>query len=295
MASDGTTSTSSDADTVSAAVSAMILPGRRRGFEARLEHDMLILETPASSRRIPLAAIERTETPKSGGRSFAVVLTAPRTDRPVSWTVSGRRASAVRAFADALQQELPVRDASGPRADGALLVSETPVAKPPVDRRRIASRTAVSFSLLAAAAMLTAGILGAYEWYSALACWLIGSLAVPLRHFVCGSWEITRETWRLRTRGVLVEGRQLYAGAYEFTDLEGGSRELTGTSAYAERVEILYDPGSRTVAQVGRGTTGTLVFAVFFFIVCLSMATALAGLALAGPLIASYRASLSLH
>ncbi|MFJ4343370.1 hypothetical protein [Streptomyces sp. NPDC088915] len=275
--------------------SAMILPGRRRGFEARLEQDTLILQTPSFSRRIPITAIEQTESPKAGGRSFVVVLTAPQAARPASWTVQGRSASAARAFLDALQRKLPVRDASEPRTDGTLLVTETPVVKPPVDWRRIASRTAVSLYLLVAAAMLSAGILGAYEWYSALLCWLIGSLTVPLRHFVYGGWEMTRETWWLRTHGVLVEGRRLYAGAYEFTDLEGRTRELTGTSTHAERVEILYDPEGRTEAQVGRGTTGNLIFAVFFFVVCLAMTIAMACLALASPLFALYLASFPLY
>lgn len=294
MTSDGMANTSSDESAVSAATSAMILPGRRRGFEARLDQNTLILETPASSRRIPITAIERTEASKSGGRSFVVVLTAPRTARPTSWTVHGRSAASVRAFADALQRKLPVRDATEPRDDGTLLVTETPAAKPPVDRRRVASRISVSFYLLAAAAMLTAGILGTYEWYSALLCWLLGSLAIPLRHGVYAGWEMTRETWRLRNRGVLVEGRRLYAGAYEFTDLEGRTRKLTDTSTYAERAEILYDPEGRVEAQIGRGTTGTLIFAVLVFLLCLAMTTALVAVALAGPLVASELTSFSL-
>ncbi|MFJ8540655.1 hypothetical protein ACIRFH_01310 [Streptomyces sp. NPDC093586] len=262
----------------------VVLPGRRRGFEARLERGALVLKTPASDRRIPLTAIERTETPGAGGRSFTVVLTAPRTIRPTSWTVHGRRAPAVEAFADALQRRLPVRDAAELRADGALLVTETPVAKPPADRHRTASRVAVALYLLAAAAMSAAGFLGSYGWFVALICWLFGSLAIPMRHFVCGGWEFTGDTWRLRTHGVLVEGRRLYAGAYEYTDLEGRGRRLTGTSEYAEQAEILYDPEGRTEAQVGRGTTGTLVFAVFVLIVSLAMTAALVALALAGPL-----------
>lgn len=84
--------------------------------------------------------------------------------------------------------------------------------------------------------------------------------------------------------GVLAEGRRLYAGAYELSDLEGRARQLTGTSEHAGRVEILYDPEGRTEAQVGRGTTGTLIFAVFVFLISLAMATGLAVLALAGPL-----------
>ncbi|CAM5270041.1 hypothetical protein [Streptomyces griseomycini] len=295
MTSDETAGPSSDASTVSEAASAVILPGRRRGFEARLEQSSLVLKTPDFNRRIPITGIERIETLGSGKRGFAVVLTAPRTIRPTSWTVHGRSAPAVRAFTDALQRKLPVRDSAEPRADGTLLVTETPVAKPPAGRRRTASRVAVTLYLLAAAAMLTAGVLGAYEWYVALVCWLFGSLAIPLRHFVYGGWGFTRETWRLRNHGVLVEGRRLYAGAYEFTDLEGRVHQLTGTSEHAEQVEILYDPEGRTKAQVGRGTTGTLIFAVFIFLVSLTAATALVVLALAGPLGASHLISPGLY
>ncbi|MFE5511709.1 hypothetical protein ACFQ9J_13975 [Streptomyces sp. NPDC056529] len=291
MTSDGMASTSSDTSAVPATTSAMILPGHRRGFEVRFEQDMLILESPALSRRIPLTAIEQIEPPKSGGRSFVVVLTAPQAGHPVSWTVQGRSTAAVRAFADALQQKLPVRDAAESRADGTLPVTGTPVVKPPIDWRRIASRAAVSLYLLVAAAMLTAGILGAYEWYGALGFWLFGSLAIPLRHFVYGTWGFTKETWRLRTRGILVEGRRLHDDVYGFTDLEGRTRKLTGTSTYTARVEILYDPEDRTAAQIGRGTTGTLIFALFTFLLCLGMTTALACLALASPLFASYLAS----
>lgn len=295
MTSDETAGTSSDASTASETASAVILPGRRRGYEARLEQSTLILKTPRLDRRIPISGIERIETPGPGKRSFAVVLTAPRTIRPTSWTVQGHSAPAVRAFTDALQRKLPVRDSAEPRADGSLLVTETPVAKPPADRRRTASRVAVALYLLVAAAMLIAGVLGAYEWYLALMCWLFGSLAIPLRHFVYGGWQFTREVWWLRNHGVLVEGRRLYAGAYEFTDLEGRVRRLTGTSEHAEQVEILYDPEGRTEAQVGRGTTGTLIFAVFVFLISLVTATALAVLALAGPLVASHFISLGLY
>ncbi|MEU9748563.1 hypothetical protein [Streptomyces niveus] len=62
----------------------------------------------------------------------------------------------------------------------------------------------MSLYLLAAAAMLVGGLLGAYEWYAALACWLIGSLAIPVRHGVSAGWDMAREGWRLRTSGVLV-------------------------------------------------------------------------------------------
>ncbi|MFF8811530.1 hypothetical protein [Streptomyces pactum] len=293
MTSDETAGTSSGASAVPETASAVILPGRRRGFEARLEQGTLVLKTPAFRRRIPIACIERMESAGSGGRSFTVVLTAPRTIRPTSWTVHGRSAPAVRAFTEALRRKLPVRDSTEPRADGSLLVTETPVAKPPADRRRTAARVAVTLYLLAAAAMLSAGVLGAYEWYVALMCWLFGSLAIPLRHFVYGGWHFVRETWRLRTHGVLVEGRRLYADAYEFTDLEGRVHQLTGTSEYTAQVEILHDPEGRAEAQVGRGTTGTLVFAVLVLLVSLVTATALAVLALAGPLGASQVFSLA--
>lgn len=253
---------------------------------------MLVLESPALETSIPVAAIERVETVE--GNRLVVVLTAPQGDRPSSWTVDGRSGPAVDAFAHVLRQALPVRDASEPRADGALTVTEVPVVKPPLDRRRAASRVAVSLYLLAAAAMLIGGVLGGYDWFVALMCWLMGSIAVPLRHAVRGGREMVRETWRLRTCGILVEGRRAAAGGYKFTDVRGKSHRLRDTAESAERVEILYDPDSPASAQVGRHTGGTLAFAVVVLLLSLAMTTALAALGLAGLLAAVHLSVLGL-
>jgi hypothetical protein len=285
MTSDAVPDASPDASTALSTASVAILPGQRRGSEARLEQGVLILGSPVLERRIPVAAIERVEAAGPKGHSLVVVLTAPDADRPDSWTVNGRSAPAVHAFAQALRQVLPVRDATESRADGALLVTDVPVTKPPTDWRRTALRISVSLYLLLAAVMLIAGVLGGYEWYGAVVCWLAGSIAVPLRHGVRAGGEMIREVWRLRTCGILVEGRRLYAGTYEFTDAEGRIHSLTGTSESADRVEILYDPEGQAPAQVGRGTVGTLALAVIVFLLSLAMTTALAALGLAGPFV----------
>ncbi|MFD5205253.1 hypothetical protein ACFWM7_35030 [Streptomyces sp. NPDC058375] len=154
-------------------------------------------------------------------------------------------------------------------------------------RRRTAVRLSVSLFLLAAAAMLVAALLGAYEWYAALACWLLGSVAVPLRHGVSAGREMAREAWRLRTRGVLVEGRRLPSGAYEYTDLDGRPHRLTDDYESARRVEVLYDPAAAgRTAQAGRRTGGTLVFGVFAGLLSLAMTVASAVIGLVGPLAA---------
>ncbi len=266
-----------------------MLIGRRRRFGARLRQGVLVLETPTLTTYIPVAAIERVETVE--GNRLVIVPTVPEGGRPSSWMVNGRSGPAVDAFARVLRQALPVRDAGEPRADGALLVTEAPVVKPPRHRSLTASRAAVSLYLLAAAAMLIAGVLGPGEWLAALMCWLLGSLSVPLRHGVRAGREMVRETWRLRTRGILVEGRRA-AGGYEFTDVRGETQRLSDTAESAELVEILYDPESPESAQVGRHTGGVLAFAVLVFLLSLVMTAALAGLGLAGPLAAFH---LSVH
>ncbi|MFD4796782.1 hypothetical protein [Streptomyces anulatus] len=148
-------------------------------------------------------------------------------------------------------------------------------------------RLSVSLCLLAAAAMLLAALLGAHEWYLALGCWLLGFVAVPVRHGVRAGREMIQEVWRLRTRGVLVEGRRQPLGAYEYTDLDGRTHRLVDSYASGQRVEVLYDPAAAgQTAQVGRRTAGTLAFAVLLFLLSLAMTTALAVVGLAGPLTA---------
>ncbi|MEU9931002.1 hypothetical protein OH828_24575 [Streptomyces anulatus] len=154
-------------------------------------------------------------------------------------------------------------------------------------RRRTAARLTVSLFLLAAAAMLLAALLGAYEWYLALACWLLGFVAVPVRHGVTAGREMIREVWRLRTHGVLVEGRRQPLGAYEYTDLDGRTHRLVAGYESAQRVEVLHDPAAAgQTAQVGRRTAGTLAFAVLLLLLSLAMTAALAVIGLAGPLTA---------
>ncbi|MEV6756886.1 hypothetical protein [Streptomyces sp. NPDC051214] len=243
------------------------------------------MQSRASERRIPVAAIERVEVKGPKGRRLVVVLTAPEAGDRESLTVYSRSAPGVLALAHTLRQSLPIRDETQPRADGALLVTRVPVAKPATDWRRVALRCSVSLYLLAAAAMLIRGVSGAAEWYVALACWLIGIVAVPLRHGVRAGWEMARETWRLRTCGVLVEGRKLYSGTYEFTDIEGRARQLTDAYESAEQVQILYDPtAAEQVAQVGPRTAGTLAFAALVCLLSLAATVTLAAIGVAGPL-----------
>ncbi|MFH9120441.1 hypothetical protein [Streptomyces globisporus] len=121
----------------------------------------------------------------------------------------------------------------------------------------------MGFYLLAAALMLTTGLLGAREWYVALGCWLAGSAAVPVGHGVRAGGEMGREAWRLRTR------------------------RLTDDYSSGERVEILHDPApGRDTAQIGRRTTGTLVFAGCVCLLSLVVAAALVAIGLTGPLAA---------
>ncbi|MEV8406036.1 hypothetical protein AB0R12_09525 [Streptomyces niveus] len=276
-----------DASTASEVTSPVILPGQRRGVATRLEQGVLIMESRAFERRIPVAAIERVEIRGAKGRSLVLVLTAPDKAHGESWTVDSSSAPAVRAFADALRLLVPVRDAGEVRADGALLVTRVPVEKPAIGWQRAALRLSVSLYLLAAAAMLVVGLLGAYEWYAALACWLIGSLAIPIRHGVSAGWDMTREAWRLRTSGVLVEGRKSYYGTYEFTDLDGRIRSLRDSYESAERVRVLYDPADpQQTAQVGQRTVGTLAFGGLVCLLSLAMVIALTAIGLAGPLAA---------
>ncbi|MGW7067294.1 hypothetical protein ACWGII_19065 [Streptomyces sp. NPDC054855] len=295
MTSEAFPDAAANVSTDSEASSAVILPGRRRGSVTRLEQGVLIMQSRASERRIPVAAIERVDIKGPKGRRLVVVLTAPEAGDRRSWTVYSRSAPAVQALAQALRRALPVRDAAQPRACGALSATQAPVERPATDRQRVAQTFLVALYLLAAAAMLLAGLFGAYEWYAALACWLIGSVSVPLRHGVHAGWEMIREAWRLRTCGILVEGRKLYSGTYEFTDAEGRSRQLTDSYESAERVQILYDPtAAGQTAQVGRRTAGTLVFASLVCFLSLAVTVTLTAIAVLGPLAALHVVSLGL-
>ncbi|MET8891346.1 MULTISPECIES: hypothetical protein [Streptomyces] len=85
-------------------------------------------------------------------------------------------------------------------------------------------------------------------------------------------------------QGVLVEGRRVCARTYEFTDAEGRARRLTDDYTCGERVEILHDPApDGDTARIGRGTTGTLVFAGCVCLLSLVMAAALVAIGLARP------------
>ncbi|MEU5036259.1 hypothetical protein AB0G48_19230 [Streptomyces rubiginosohelvolus] len=172
-------------------------------------------------------------------------------------------------------------------ADAAGAGVAAPPEKPSRGWGRTGFRVSVGLYLLAAALMLATGLLGAREWYVALGCWLAGSIAVPVGHGVRAGGEMGWEAWRLRTRGVLVEGRRVYARTYEFTDAEGRTRRLTDDYASGERVEILHDPApGRDTAQIGHRTTGTLVFAGCVCLLSLVMAVALVTIGLLGPLAA---------
>ncbi|MEU1439285.1 hypothetical protein ACFYPA_34695 [Streptomyces sp. NPDC005775] len=85
---------------------------------------------------------------------------------------------------------------------------------------------------------------------------------------VQAGWQVFREPWVLRTRGITVEGelqethwheggKQYY---YAYVDSHGVRRECKSSDGGAERAEITYDPVNPDTAMVGHRTTGWLVF-----------------------------------
>ncbi|MFV5998262.1 hypothetical protein ACNPQM_39325 [Streptomyces sp. NPDC056231] len=265
--------------------SPVILRGRARSA-ARLEAGVLVLELEGVRRRIPVAAIERVETVGSRGRRLVVVLTGGETAGPTTWTLTCRSAHAVHAFAEGLRRALPVRDDTEPQTDGAQLVSEERMPRPDLDWRRLAPRIAGALYGLVLACMAIAAAFGSDRMFLGALCWLFGSLAVPVRHGVRAGWELWREAWGLRCRGILVEGTlvgrysvpsgesSILQFEYEFTDAQGAVRRHKGADGGPDRVEILYDPLADDASTVGRGTIAMLVFGAFVLLVCLALFTA---------------------
>ncbi|MGQ4348007.1 hypothetical protein [Streptomyces sp. SAS_275] len=81
-------------------------------------------------------------------------------------------------------------------------------------------------------------------------------------------WKNVWEAWGMRTRGITVKGRLRRSHrnngveqfTYTYVDKQGEQRELASSAVAAERAEITYDPADPKTAQIGRGTTGWLVF-----------------------------------
>lgn len=78
----------------------------------------LVLDGGGVRQRIPLAAIEKVEARGGRGAALVVTLTSDGTP-PRRYTVRGRNASALEAYAATVACSVPVRDADEPRADGS--------------------------------------------------------------------------------------------------------------------------------------------------------------------------------
>ncbi|MFC7219242.1 hypothetical protein ACFQLX_13850 [Streptomyces polyrhachis] len=137
------------------AASPLILHGRS-GTRARLDGDAFVLEQGGALRRIPLSAIARVEIAGRGDRTLRVTLTAAPGDQPAHHAVRCASAPAVRAFAAALTEAVPVRDAAERQAERAARVPLERVA-----RWRLPRLTAQTWMLVAVAGGLSlAGSLG---------------------------------------------------------------------------------------------------------------------------------------
>lgn len=86
---------------------------------------------------------------------------------------------------------------------------------------------------------------------------------------VRAGWQVFREPWVLRIRGITVEGElqgaHWYEGGkqyyYAYVDSHGVRRECKSSDGGAERTEITYDPANPDTAMIGRRATGWLAFA----------------------------------
>ncbi|MET8012893.1 hypothetical protein ABZU86_13370 [Streptomyces sp. NPDC005271] len=240
--------------------SSLILHGRRRA-SIRLRDGVVLLAADGVQRRIPVAAIERIDVHGPKGRRLAVVLTG---DEPVAYHLRCRSAPAVHEFAQAVQRALPLRDTDEPRLDGAGLVTEAPLERATPNRvRQLWWGLGGAYVLVLVLLVVTrAGVVPALLWVVAPEAIGGGGFGVHI------GWKIVREAWGMRTRGITVEGRlqrsHWYNGVeqytYAYVDNQGEQRELTSSDGGAERAEITYDPADPETAQVGRGTTGWLVF-----------------------------------
>ncbi|MFF7334450.1 hypothetical protein [Streptomyces sp. NPDC008150] len=167
-------------------------------------------------------------------------------------------------FAQAVRRALPVRDADEPRLDGAGLVTEAPLERARPNRVRqlwwgLGGAYALVFVLLV---VTRAGVVPVLLWAAAPEAIGGGVFGVHI------GWKMVREAWAMRTRGITVEGRLQQSHwhngdkryTYAYIDNQGEPRELTSPDGGAERAEITYNPADPENAQVGRGTTGWLVF-----------------------------------
>ncbi|MFC8277968.1 hypothetical protein ACFUJR_36660 [Streptomyces sp. NPDC057271] len=240
--------------------SSLVLHGRRRA-SARLRDGVVLLEADGVRRRIPAAAIERVDVHGPKGRRLTVVLTG---DAPVAYHLRCRSVPAVQEFAHAVRRALPVRDADEPRPDGAGLVTEEPLERAAPNRVRLLGWSLGGGYALVLVLLLVkgAGVVPGVLWAVAPGPIAAGGLGVY------GGWQLFREAWVLRTRGITVEGRlqrsHWYNGVeqytYAYVDSHGVRRERTGSDGGAERAEITYDPADPETTKVGRRTTGQLVF-----------------------------------
>ena len=208
-----------------------------------------------------MAAIERIDVHGPKGRRLSVVLTG---DEPVVYDLRCRSGPAVHEFAQVVQRALPVRDVDEPRQDGAGLVTEEPMERVAPNRLRqlwwgLGGAYVLVFALLV---VTGAGVGPVLLWVVAPAVIGGGGFGVHI------GWKIVRDAWRMRTRGITVEGQlqrsHWYNGVEQFTyayvDNQGERRELTSSDGGAEQAEITYDPADPETAQLGNGTTGWLVF-----------------------------------
>ncbi|MEU6657238.1 hypothetical protein ABZ904_50245 [Streptomyces sp. NPDC046900] len=257
--------------------SSLVLHGKGRA-SARLRDGVVLLEADGVRRRIPVAAIERVDVHGARVRRLTVVLTG---DEPVAYHLRCRSAPAVHEFAQAVRRALPVRDADEPRPNGTELVTEKPLERAAPNRiRQLRWGLGGGYVLVLVLLLVTdAGVVPGVLWAVAPGPIAAGGLGVY------GGWQLFREAWVLRTRGITVEGRlqrsHFYNGVeqytYAYVDSHGVRRERTGSDGGAERVEITYDPADPETTKVGRRTAGQLVFGAV--LILLAGAVLLAGVA----------------
>lgn len=186
-------------------------------------------------------------------------------------------------FAQAVRRAPPVRGADEPRPDGAGLVTEKPLERAAPNRVRLLWwGLGGGYGLVLVLLLVKgAGVVPVVFWANAPMLIAVGVLGVY------AGWQLFREAWVLRTRGITVEGRlqrsHWYNGVEQYTyayiDSHGVRRERTGSDGGAERAEITYDPVDPETTKVGRRTTGQLVFGAV--LILLTGSVLLAGVAFA--------------
>ncbi|MGW5278961.1 hypothetical protein ACWERI_05805 [Streptomyces collinus] len=242
----------------STGTSSLVLHGRRRA-SALLRDGVVLLEADGVQRRIPVAAIERVDVHGAKGRRLTIVLTD---DESVAYHLRCRSAPAVHEFAQAVRRALPVRDAAEPRPNSAELVTEKPLERVAPHRLRLL------WWGLGGGYVLVLVLLVAKAAFPGVILWAVAPLLIAGGvGGVQAGWQVFREPWVLRTRGITVEGElqgthwheggnQYY---YAYVDSHGVRHECKSSDGGAERAEITYDPVDPDTAIVGRRTTGWLV------------------------------------